>query len=101
MTAFGRWASGPRPALEALAESRGLLELDSRHVGDVPAGGDRLGRRGPGVVFKKWFHNALLLNVHFHSLILEGVYTRPTPRARPVFHRLPPPTDADITALLT
>ena len=40
------------------------------------------------------------LNVHFHSLILEGVYTRPTPRARPVFHRLPPPTDADIIALL-
>ena len=28
------------------------------------------------------------------------VYTRATPTARPVFHRLPPPTDADIAILL-
>src|SRR5206468_581833 len=31
----------------------------------------------------------------------QGVSTRSTPTARPVFHRLPPPTDADIVALLT
>ena len=42
-----------------------------------------------------------MCNVHFHSLVLDGVYTRPTPTARPVFHRLPAPTDADIAALLT
>jgi hypothetical protein len=47
------------------------------------------------------FGGAANLNVHFHSLILEGVDTRPTSRARPVFHRLPPPTDPDIAALLT
>ena len=28
------------------------------------------------------------------------MYTRATPTARPVFHRLPPPTDADIAVLL-
>ena len=38
--------------------------------------------------------------MHFHALIFDGVYTRATPTARPRFHRLPPPTDADIAALL-
>jgi Putative transposase len=47
------------------------------------------------------FGGALNVNVHFHALIFDGVYTRPTPTARPVFHRLPPPSDADIAALLT
>ncbi|MBI4012155.1 MAG: transposase [Candidatus Rokubacteria bacterium] len=44
---------------------------------------------------------ALNANVQFHALIFDGVYTRPTPTTRPVFHRLPPPSDADIAALLT
>jgi hypothetical protein len=47
------------------------------------------------------FGGALNANVHCHALIFDGVYTRPTPTTRPVFHRLPPPSDADIAALLT
>ncbi len=47
------------------------------------------------------FGGALNANVHFHALIFDGVYTRPTPTTRPAFHRLPPPSDADIAALLT
>jgi hypothetical protein len=47
------------------------------------------------------FGGSANLDVHFHALVFDGVYTRPTLTARPVFHRLPPPTDADITALLT
>jgi hypothetical protein len=43
----------------------------------------------------------IFLNVHFHALLFDGVYTRASPTARPRFHHLPPPTDADITALLT
>jgi hypothetical protein len=39
--------------------------------------------------------------VHSHALLFDGVYTRATPAARPRFHRLPPPTDADIAPLLT
>jgi hypothetical protein len=35
------------------------------------------------------------------SVELAGVYTRASPTARPRFHHLPPPTDADIAALLT
>jgi hypothetical protein len=57
--------------------------------------------RGGAVTSIQRFGSALNLNIHFHSLVLEGVYTRPTPTARPIFHRLPPPTDADILALLT
>src|SRR5262249_38510889 len=38
--------------------------------------------------------------VHFHALLFDGVYTRTSPTARPVFHRLPPHTDTDIVVLL-
>ncbi len=44
--------------------------------------------------------SALNLNVHLHSLVLDGVFTRPTPRAAPVFHALPPPTDEEIAKIL-
>jgi transposase-like zinc-binding protein/putative transposase len=59
------------------------------------------GARYGAVTAIQRFGRALNLNVHFHSLVLDGVYTRPTPTAQPVFHRLPPTTDADIAALLT
>jgi hypothetical protein len=35
-------------------------------------------------------------NVHFHSLVLDGVFSRPAPGAAPVFHPLPAPTDEEI-----
>ena len=38
--------------------------------------------------------------MHFHALVFDGVCTRASPTARPVFHRLPPPTDTDIAVLL-
>jgi hypothetical protein len=46
------------------------------------------------------FGGSANLNVHSHALLFDGVYTRASATARPVFHRLPPPTDADIAALL-
>jgi hypothetical protein len=57
--------------------------------------------RGGAVTAIQRFGGALNANVHFHSLLFDGVYTRSTPTGRPVFHRLPPPTDADIAGLLT
>jgi hypothetical protein len=57
--------------------------------------------RGGSVTAIQRFGGALNANVHFHALLFDGVYTRATPQARPVFHPLPPPTDADIAALLT
>jgi hypothetical protein len=46
------------------------------------------------------FGSALNLNLHFHALVLDGVYTQPTPEGAPVFHALPPPTDAEIGTIL-
>ena len=40
------------------------------------------------------------VNVHFHSLVLDGVFSRPTPGAAPVFHPLPAPTDEEIAQIL-
>jgi len=47
-----------------------------------------------------WFHDALVLNVHIHSLVLAGVFTRSMPTAAPVFHALPAPTDAEVAEVL-
>jgi hypothetical protein len=45
------------------------------------------------------FASALNLNVHFHALVLDGVYTCESPWADPVFHPLAPPTDEDVANL--
>ena len=41
------------------------------------------GARGGAVTAIQRFGGAANLNVHFHSLVFDGVYTRPTPAARP------------------
>jgi hypothetical protein len=46
------------------------------------------------------FGGALNGHVHFHSLVLDGVYTRWSSSTVPIFHRMPPPTDEDVAALL-
>ncbi len=46
------------------------------------------------------FGSALNLNVHFHALVLDGVYTAQSPFARPVFHEAEALADADIEALV-
>jgi hypothetical protein len=56
-----------------------------------------VGVRSGSVTAIQRFGGAANLNIH----LFDGVYTRPSPTARPVFHRLPPPSDADIAALLT
>ena len=46
------------------------------------------------------FGSALNINVHFHALVLDGVFSRPAPGAAPVFHPLPAPTDEEIAQIL-
>ena len=46
------------------------------------------------------FGSALNVNVHFHALVLDGVFSRPAPGAPPVFHPLPAPTDEEIARIL-
>jgi hypothetical protein len=47
------------------------------------------------VTFVQRFGGALNLNVHFHSLLLDGVYALDADGS-PRFHPLPPPTDAEV-----
>jgi hypothetical protein len=49
------------------------------------------------------FGSALNLNLHFHALVLDGVYASPDPFTRPRFHpaeRLSDRDVAEVTALL-
>lgn len=46
------------------------------------------------------FGGSLNLNVHLHSLVLDGVFTRSAPTAAPVFHDLPAPTDEEVAQVL-
>ena len=51
-----------------------------------------------GITFVQRFASSLALNVHFHSLVLDGVYeTRDDGSVR--FVPLPPPTDEQVVAL--
>ncbi len=44
---------------------------------------------------------SLNLNVHFHVMVLDGVFVRdPSGRGRPVFHASGPPTPADLQAVV-
>jgi hypothetical protein len=55
-------------------------------------------RRGPqcgAVTFVQRFRDALNLNVHFHSLVLDGVYAQDAEGGLR-FHPLPPPEDAEV-----
>jgi hypothetical protein len=44
------------------------------------------------------FNSALELSVHFHALVLDGVYSFPTGK-KPVFHPTPSPTDEEMVEL--
>jgi hypothetical protein len=58
--------------------------------------------RSASVTFCQRFGSALQLTPHFHTLVPDGVFvTDPArPDARPRFHRLDPPSDDDVAAVL-
>jgi hypothetical protein len=62
----------------------------------------RLGVRGRlktgAVTAIQRFNSALELSVHFHALVLDGVYSFPTGK-KPVFHPTPSPTDEEMVEL--
>jgi hypothetical protein len=51
------------------------------------------------VTFVQRFGGALNLNVHFHSLLLDGVYA-PGPTGALRFHPLPPPDDEEVARVV-
>jgi hypothetical protein len=52
------------------------------------------------VTFVQRFGDALNLNVHFHSLLIDGVYA-PGPDGALRFHPLPPPEDSEVERVVT
>jgi hypothetical protein len=52
------------------------------------------------VTFVQRFGDALNLNVHFHSLLLDGVYA-PGPGGTLRFHTLPPPEGAEVARVVS
>jgi hypothetical protein len=97
------WALRYQLAFDAVL-CRDVLAVFMRVVfGWLAATAARQGLRQPrcgAVMAIQRFGSALNLNLHLHSLVLDGVYTRPSPDATPVFHPLPPPTDQEIGTVL-
>ena len=56
-------------------------------------------RRCGAVVCTQRFDSALRLDVHFHALVLDGVYTGFGPYASPTFHNAAPLRDGEVEAL--
>ena len=58
--------------------------------------------RSAAVAFTQRFDSSLALDWHAHTLIPDGIFARESddPEARPRFHRLPAPTDGDVSSLL-
>lgn len=59
-----------------------------------------VGGRCGAVTAIQRFGGALTLNIHVHSLVLDGVSTRPSVSTPPRVHATPPPTDDAIARLL-
>src|ERR1019366_1430643 len=55
-------------------------------LGEAPSG---------AVTFVQRFGSSVNLNVHFHVMVLDGVFTRDA-RANAVFHPAPPPTRREL-----
>ena len=55
--------------------------------------------KGGAAILVQRFGSALNLNLHFHALVLDGVYSIEGPLAKPEFHAAPPLRDSDVLAL--
>ena len=68
------------------------LRRRARRTCGIPRG------QGGAVVFVQRFGDALNLNVHFHALVLDGVYDE-RGDGRPEFHALDPPSDEELAGI--
>lgn len=86
------------PALVTLV----LHELIASVSGWLRRRARRLGIRGPlktgAVTAIQRFNSALDVSVHFHALVIDGVYSF-APGTGPMFHPTPSPTDDDVVEI--
>ena len=82
------------------ATVRGILvrTLLGWHAARAARAGIARARSGAVIVAQR-FGSALDLNLHFHALVLDGVYASPDPFTRPVFHPANPLSDLDVEAV--
>jgi hypothetical protein len=84
--------------------SRAVLRVYTRALGDVYRRGARArgidgGQTGMVTALQR-AGGALNMNVHFHTLVLDGVFTEVAGRTM-TFHPAPAPSDAEVAAALT
>jgi Transposase zinc-binding domain/Putative transposase len=84
--------------------SRAVLRVYTRALGDVYRRGARArgidgGQTGMVTALQR-AGGALNMNVHFHTLVLDGVFTEAAGRTM-TFHPAPAPSDAEVAAALT
>jgi len=80
------------------ALSRAVLRVYTRVLLDVYARGEPGGRTGSVTVLQR-AGGALNTNLHFHTLVLDGVFTE-APGGALAFHPAPAPSDAEVAAAL-
>ena len=81
---------------------RALFATLRRRARHAQPGGQPPPTQCGAVSFLQRFGSALNLNLHFHTLALDGAYLyEPHPRATPDFVALPPPTPDDVAQVLT
>ena len=65
------------------------------------AAGEEIGGGKTGAVCQvQRFGSALNANLHFHALLIDGVYTAPDPHTKPVFHHARRITGTEVAKLL-
>jgi hypothetical protein len=72
----------------------GWLRSKAREEGVVD------GRPGAVTLLQK-AGGSINANLHFHSLVLDGVYTRKAAGATPVFQATDPPSESELADILT
>ena len=80
------------------ALSRAVLRVYTRVLLDVYARGEPGGRTGSVTVLQR-AGGALNTNLHFHTLVLDGLFTE-APGGALAFHPAPAPSDAEVAAAL-
>ena len=87
------------PALTRAVRRSFLRAVFASYRARAERDGVAAGRTGAVNVVQR-FGSALNLNVHFHALVLDGVYTAESPFARPVFHPAGDLEDEEVARLV-
>jgi hypothetical protein len=87
-----------RPEAQSLVLRAYLRALFASYRRRARALGWRAGRCGAVTVIQR-FDSACRLDVHFHSIVLDGVYVEDA-AGQPLFRPLPAPTPAELAALV-